>query len=210
MNRLLLLLAALLLTACPSPEPTDDDDSAPEPEPTLPEVVPSEWVENVGGIITYNKSFTSNALEGTECTEVYNLAGANVTEFPPEDCTSCDVVYTMYVNVDPANDCPGDSDLVEEGLIGFDLRQQSGEAVLWFFQEGFFGFGREWIEIGTGQLAGNDETVALDFYLEWDDPNPGNNRTGDDPCGFFSRCEWDGEYIMELALDLDENQVEWE
>jgi len=210
MNRLLLLLAASLLTACPAPEPAADDDDATEPPPVLPEVVPDEWIENVSGLITYEKVYTSGDLEGDECTEVYTLAGANVTEFPPEDCASCDVVYTMFTNVQPDADCPGDSDLVEEGLIGFDLRQQSGEAVLWFFQESWFGFVTEWIEIGTGTLSGNSETVALDFHLDWADPNDSNNRTSDDPCSFLDRCSWDGSYVMELALDLDENLVEWE
>lgn len=192
---LLALFGTLALAGCP--QPSDDDDSA-DDIPEFPEVVNTEWIGDLTGTITYDKTFTSGDLEGDECTEIFNVNGSPLT-VPPEDCVACDIVYQVFVT--NAQDCPGGDDLEDEGQAGFDLRQTDQEGVMWWFFEGWFN--SEWTELGTGELTQDFEGSQLDFLYGFEDPNngsvTGNLHWGE---GCFP-CSWTGDYTMDLHFDFD-------
>jgi len=188
---------SLLIAGCPTPS-TDDDDSAPN-IPDVPEVVNTEWIGDLTGTITYVKTYTSGDLEGTDCTEVFSVDGSPITA-PPQDCVACDLVQQVFLtNVE---DCPGGDDLEDEGQAGFDLRQVEQEAVMWWFQEGWFN--NEWTELGTGGLSQDFDASVLDFIYEFDDPNNGSfisNNHWDVQNG-CTPCSYDGSYTMDLGFSF--------
>jgi len=196
-SSLLSLLPALLLLGCPT---VADDDDATEPIPEHPEVVNNEWIDDLVGTIAYTKNYTSGDLEGTSCVETFNVTGSPLSQ-TPEQCLSCDVVYQVFVSV--ADDCPGGDDLEEQGQAGFDLRQTETEAVMWWFQEGWFG--DDWTELGTGDLTQDFETSVLDFVMEFDDPNNGSfggNNVWDFGAG-CAPCSYEGFYVMDFDFAFD-------
>lgn len=202
MRQLTLLLAVLstfLLSSC-VPDVDDDDDTPPE----LPAVIPGDWFTGMEGTITNRKEFLTGALEGDSCTETFELTGLNVTEVLPENCDSCDLSYSVFMGLVAGTDCNGGDDLEEEGKVAFDLRQESGEAVFYWYFEGWWS--SEWVELGTGSLERDDENLAFNFHFEWDDPDNGNwagNYTADDPCSWTETCTWDGFYTSDIVISFD-------
>jgi hypothetical protein len=184
----------LLLVGCPQTTPADDDFAEPTPEPT-----PEPVFDTLSGTIDYRKEYQSGALQGQICTELFSLAGPNVTDTQPHDCETCEVVYQFY-STPIDNSCAGDSEIRDEGLVAFDLREEAGEAVIWIFVEGWFS--SEWSEFGTGAL--DYDTVSF----SWDDPDngswAGNVHLGD-PCGLTEPCTWNGYY--DFVFDLGTNEV---
>ena len=119
MSRFLLLLICAVLplglgcTAQPELPPGellgDDDDDDDDDSPSLPDLIPESWIEGLTGSVIYDKNYVSGALEGTDCTESFSLAGVNITEVLPESCAGCEVIYSLYSSVE--DDCPGGDDL---------------------------------------------------------------------------------------------------
>lgn len=183
----------LLLAGCPQATPTDDDSADPTPEPT-----PEPVFDTMDGSIEYRKEYQSGELEGQNCTEQFSLAGNNVTKTQPHPCDTCELVYQFYSTaVDDS--CAGGSEIQDSGLLAFDLRHEAGEAVVWFYSEGWFG--SEWAELGTGTLE--YDTVVFPY----DDPDNGSwagNFTFDEPCG-WATCTWNGFYVF--TFDLGTNEV---
>ncbi|MCO4769046.1 MAG: hypothetical protein KDA24_03385 [Deltaproteobacteria bacterium] len=196
---LLPALAALALAGCPV-TPADDDDSTPD-IPDVPEVVNTEWIGDLVGTITYEKTFTSGDLEGTSCTEVFNVNGSPLS-VTPQECVACDIVHQVFVT--RVEDCAGDDDLADAGQAGFDLRQVEGDAVMWWFQEGGWFSDDEWTELGTGTLEQDFDTSVLDFVYSWDDPQNGG-FTGNSHFDFgagCSPCRFEGTYMMDFDFEF--------
>ena len=206
-HSILPLMGALTLAGCPTP--ANDDDSVDIPE--FPEVVNSEWLGDMSGTITYDKTYTSGDLEGTECTEVFTVTGSPLTTTPLE-CVACDKVYQVFV--DRTEDCPGDDDMAEEGQAGFDMRQVEGEAVFWWFVEGGWFTDDDWTELGTGELSQDFTSSVLDFNFGFDDPQNdsvlGNNHfdigDGCTPCSFNGTYTMDFDFSFTLPADWYQQQ----
>ena len=198
-RHLLPLLILALLLGCPEPEPEPEPEPTPEPE--LPETIPVDWLRLLSGQVENRMEYVSGELEGSECAEVFDVAGADVTDVVPDDCAQCDIVFNFFMtNVE---DCPGRDDLEDEGQLGFDLRQQAGEAVIWWWVEGWFG--SEWTELGTGELTRDDDGLTLDIHYEFPDPDNGTwagNFTFEGGCG-WPPCQWDGFYTLDLAIEFE-------
>jgi len=192
------LSSILLLAGCP--QQTDDDDSAEIPD--HPELVETEWIGDLAGQITYDKVFTSGDLEGTECTELFNVNGSRIS-VPPQECVACDLVYQVFVT--RTQDCPGSDDLADDGQAGFDLRQTEEQGVMWWFFSG--GWSDDvWSELGTGDLTQDWEGSQLDFLFPFTDPDNGdtfsNNTHVDIGDGCIPGCEFTGEYTMDFSFDF--------
>ena len=189
----ILLVPLLLLIACPQTAPEGDDDSGDDtPEPT-----PEPIFDTMTGTVDYEKTYTLGPLEGTVCTERFSVTGPNVTESQPNECATCEHVYQFYVTTVEDN-CQGGADLQDSGLIGFDLRPEQSEAIVWLFYQSWGG--DAWEEGGTGTLV--YDTLTYGFA----DPDNGSwiqNTTTAEPCGFLDPCQWNGEYSM--VLDLGTN-----
>lgn len=202
---LAIILAAqpLMLAAC-GPDGSDEEPT-PEPEPELPSVIPNDWFTGIEGSILNRKEFLSGALEDEVCTETLELTGLNVTDVLPENCPTCDISYNIYTAMMAGTDCPGGDDIDDEGKMAFDLRQESGEAVLYWFNESWWS--SEWIEIGTGTITRDDEALVFNFHFEWNDPDNdewAGNFTTEDPCGWWDeRCTWNGYYTADVAISFD-------
>ena len=214
MIRLLLLPVFLFgLAGCPTPPPveSDDDDSA-VPEPAvLPEIIPTEWLENLDGTITNVMNYTQgpDELVGTECVEVYAANGANITPFQPNPCAQCELVFELFT-ARTSEDCLGGTVLEDEGELGLDLLQQSGTTTVYWYDNGFFGWGAGWdlLDNELNTLVANEEDETLDLHFEFDDPRDPPNQSGNG-CGFFdNRCEWDGRYFVDLKIRLDAAMVQ--
>ncbi len=213
MRRLTLLVPILaLLAGCPQPEPEPEPD--PEPEiVVLPDVIPNEWLLGLTGTIENRKEYVSGPLADTECTEIFEVAGANISAIVPEECAQCDVVFEVFLT--KIEDCPGGDDLYDEGELGFDLRQAGGEAVLWWFFQGWFG--SDWTELGTATLSRDDSELPLDDPTAWtdltldmqflmDDPDNGSwtgNLVLDDPCAWNDPCQFNGFYTMDFNIEYE-------
>ncbi len=208
MRRLSLLFVAFLI-GCPEPEPEPE----PDPEPiALPDIIPTEWLESLSGTITNDKTYVSGALAGETCTEVFEVAGADISEIVPEECAQCDIVYGVFLTT--VEDCPGGDDLQDEGEFGLDLRQDGGEAVMWWFFQGWFS--SDWTELGTATLfrqvdeldaenPADTEGLTLDMHYEFEDPDNGSwwaNYATEDPCELWEPCNFDGYYTMDLHIDF--------
>ncbi len=191
----LLAITSVALFGCTQ---TDDDDSA-DPIPEHPEVVDVEWISDLSGQITYLKEYNSGDLDGTDCTEVFNVTGSPLS-VPPQECVACDIVYQVFMtNVE---DCPGGDDLDDSGQAGFDLRQTEQEGVMWWFFEGWFD--SEWTELGTGAITQDWDGAQLDFNYDFDDPSNGS-LTGNTYIGegcWTPPCQWVGTYTMDLHFDF--------
>jgi hypothetical protein len=201
-RRLLPLLALALLLGCPEPEPEPEPEPTPEPEPELPETIPVDWLRLLSGSISNRMEYVSGELEGTDCTEIFGVAGADVTDVVPDDCAQCDIVFNFFMT-DPEPDCPGRDDLEAEGQLGFDLRQSAGEAVLWWFVDGWFE--SEWTDLGTATLTRDEEALTLDIDYEFDDPDNGSwagNFTFEGGCT-WPPCQWNGFYGLDLAIEFE-------
>jgi hypothetical protein len=200
---LLCLVSSLALSACSTePEPSDDDDDVAE----LPAIIPGSWFTGASGTILNRKEFVSGALEGESCTESFGVNGVNVTDVLPDICSSCDLSYTVYLALEAGTDCHGGDDLDEESKMAFDLRQESDEAILYWYSENWWN--AEWIEMGTGTLVRDDDSLTFDFHFEWEDPDNGEwagNWTGDEPCSWGDTCSWDGFYTSDLTISFDWN-----
>ncbi len=218
MRRLLLALLALLalpLFGCP--EPVAEPEPTPEPTPTpievLPDVIPLDWLENLSGTIVHQQTYLNHALEGTTCEETFIANGANISGFEPNPCEQCEMVFTLYLQ--QQNDCLGDDVLEPEGHLGLDLRQAAGESVFWWYNNGLFGWGAGWDELGTGTVVQNAEDLTLDIHFDFEDPRNSDSApsTSDtDDCGWWGadRCVWNGVYVIDLQLELDAALIEWE
>ncbi len=201
-RHLLALLALTLLFGCPEPEPEPEPEPTPEPEPELPETIPTDWLRLLSGTIENRMEYVSGGLEGTECTEVFTVSGADVTDVVPDSCEMCDIVFNFFM-AEPAPNCPGRDDLEDEGQLGFDLRQQAGEAVIWWYFQGWGG--GEWTELGTGELTRDDDGLTLDVHFEFDDPDNGSwwsNIAWGEDCG-WSGCYFNGYYTLDLSVEFE-------
>ncbi len=212
-----LLLAVLTLALFTGCEEQPGGDPEPDPTPTpmdvLPDVIPLEWLENLTGTITHHQEYLNQGLEGTTCDETFEAFGANISGFEQNECEQCEMVFTLLLN--QTADCLGDDVLDDEGELGLDLRQGDGESVFWWYDNGFWGWGAGWDELGTGTVTQNPDALTLDILFEFDDPrndDDGPSTADGDDCGFFGddRCRWHGTYSMDLQLQLDEAQIEWE
>ncbi len=216
MFRLLLLPLFLIgLVGCPPTPPaqSDDDDDSAVPEPAvLPEIIPTEWLENMDGTITHVQTYTQgyDGLVGTECTEVFAANGANITPFQPNPCDQCELVFELFTNRTSEN-CLGDDVLEEDGEMGLDLLQQSGTTTVYWYDNGFWGWGAGWDELVNelNTLVQNEDDLTLDLHFEFDDPRD-NPSTSDGDCGWLpnDRCQWDGRYFADLQLHLDAGSVQ--
>jgi hypothetical protein len=97
-----------------------------------------------------------------------------------------------------------------------DLRQAGGEAVMWWYVEGWFS-ANDWTELGTATLSrqvdeldiddpADTEGLTLDMHYEFDDPDNGSwfgNFATDDPCGFLAPCNYNGFYTWDLHIDFE-------
>lgn len=193
----LLGLCAFAAAGCQQ-APADDDSGA--DDDSAEDATPAPTFDSMSGTITYTKEYTGGPLEGQSCTEIFNIAGPNVTETQPNDCTTCDQVFQFYLTVQD-DACAGGEDLEDTGLIGFDLRPTAEEAVAWFFAEGWFG--SDWTELTTGTLL-HDQ-----FDGTFDDPDNGSwtaNWTTEDPCSWGSICQWNGHYALSFDLSTEDAQ----
>ncbi len=216
MRRLLILALALPLFACqeepveaePTPTPT------PEPVEVLPPVIPLTWLENLSGTIVHHQEYTDpGALAGTTCDESFEAFGANISGHEQNACAECEMVFTLLLS--QTSDCLGDDVLEDSGELGLDLRQTDGESVFWWYNNGLFGWGAGWDELGTGTVTQNVEDLTLDVHFEFADPRNDNNApwTADsDDCGWLpdDHCVWNGTYIIDLQLEMDPALIEWE
>lgn len=180
------------------------DGDPPSDEDQLPETIPGDWFTDVQGSVLNRKEYVSGALEGDSCTETFEFAGLNVTDVLPENCETCDLSYTFYLNLIEKTDCLGGDDLDEEGKMAFELDQENNEAVLYWYSEGWWN--SEWVEVGTGTLIRDDEALAFDFQLDWDDQDNGEwagNWTADSPCSWSDTCSWNGFYSSNIAISFE-------
>ena len=200
-----LLGFALALPACTAPNPSDDDDSAAgDDDDALPDQIPVDWISETAGTVENLMQYQSGTLQDTECTEVFDVAGTDVTDINPDQCAQCEIVFDIFITQQEATDCPGRDDLAEQGKLGFDLRQDAEEAVAWWFVEGWFG--SEWTELGTGTLVRDDAGLKFDFSYSFDDPDNGSwtgNWTIDDPCSWGEPCSWNGYYTISLGIPFE-------
>lgn len=215
MKHLLLLALALTLVACENPvADPEPEDPTPEPVEVLPDVIPLTWLENLSGSITHTQEYLNHDLAGTTCVETFEANGANISGFEPNECEQCELVFSLFLN--QTADCLGDDVLEPEGELGLDLRQTDGESVFWWYNEGgWFGWGAGWDELGTGTVTQNADDLTLDVVFEFADPrndSDGPSTSDGDGCGWFGddRCVWNGTYLVELQLEMDEALIEWE
>jgi len=199
---LLALLCSFALAGC-SPD-SALDDGADDPEPELPAVIPGSWFTGVAGTVLNRKEYVSGVLEAETCTETFTISGVNVTDVLPENCSACDLSYSVYMSLDDGTDCNGGDDLEDEGKVAFDLRQETNEAILYWYSETWWN--SEWVEMGTGTLLRDDENLVFDFHFEWEDPDNGEwagNWTADDPCTWADTCSWNGFYTTDMTISFD-------
>ncbi|MCP4868538.1 MAG: hypothetical protein GY898_07445 [Proteobacteria bacterium] len=213
MARLLFLSLCLLafpLTGCgtgglPDSELIDDDDDD-DDGVELPEEIPSDWLGGMSGEIINLREYTSGLLADTDCTEVYALNGANVTDIVPEPCPTCDAVFNVFITSN--DECAGSSGLGSEGQYGFELLQAEGEAILWTWVDGGWGQEDGWEAFATGTLTRDDELLTLDVELSWADEDNGaewgGNSTTEDPCGWWSnRCNFDSFFDVAATIEFE-------
>lgn len=196
---LLCLVTTVVLSACSAePEPSDDDETE------LPGIIPGSWFTGASGTILNRKEYVSGPLEGESCTEAFGVTGINVTDALPDICSSCDLSYTVYMGIEAGTDCHGGDDLDTEAKMAFDLRQESDEAILYWYSESWWD--DEWVEMGTGTLVRDDDNLTFDFHFDWEDPDNGEwagNWTADDPCSWTDSCSWNGFYTSDLTISFD-------
>ena len=128
------------------------------------------------------------------------VPGSSPISTPPTECVACDIVHQVFVT--QVDDCPGGDDLEDSGQAGFDLRQVEGDAVMWWFFEGWFG--SDWSELGTGELTQDWDGSRLDFVFPFADPNNGDDFGGNAAWGNGCfPCLWDGDYVFDFDFAFD-------
>ena len=202
LSLLLAILSTLALMGCGPDSSNDDDDDTAEVQ--LPAVIPGDWFTGISGTVLNRKDYVSGALNGETCTETFGVTGVNVTDALPDICSGCDLSYTVYMEMKKDTDCHGGDDLDDEAKMAFDLRQESDEAILYLYSEGWWN--AEWVEMGTGTLVRDDDRLVFDFHFEWEDPDNGEwagNWTADEPCSWGDTCSWNGFYSTDITISFD-------
>ncbi len=220
MPRLLLILLVLPALACSSPRAGnsddddsgidlddlfgDDDDAADDDDTTfgddddddLPDVIPVEWLSQLVGSVAEDRIYTSGALEGVVCGDLYDVNGVLLPSSDSDACSDCDVTFAPVV-LSGDTDCPGASQAGEMQGFGFVLDEAGGTATVWIPAGLFSG----WMEGPEATLVRDEaNSRLLVTYHESVPGSFGTNTTVEDPCSLSSPCQWDAEFSFELGL----------